>query len=78
MSNNYSQSDLEAFIRVHNGYGSNTLPKKRSSNRGVLKYVCGAYEEVIQYDKPFALLNHIRNKMINEGYKKNHLIIVSL
>lgn len=74
-----TQSELNAFIRDKNGFGSQcTKTPKAKPTRGVLMYVLGSYKEVVLYDKPFNMLQAKKSNMIKAGYKKENLIINGL
>ena len=54
-------------------------PKSHSrSANGQLLYVKGIYIEVIENDKPYALLQKIKATMVANGYNKNYLKIKRL
>ena len=70
-------SDLEAFRAQNSRRGHNAPQTRRKLLTGQLKYVYGHYMEIIAYDKPYNLLQSIKQKMIYNGYKKENLIITS-
>lgn len=77
-----TEKEIDEFIRHKNGYSPRKEPKgwkkddhKDRGKRGSLIYKQGNYEEVIEYNKPFPLLQHLKKSLIKAGYKKHNLII---
>jgi hypothetical protein len=75
-----TQSELQAFIRDKNGYTDYSKKQYNKPTHGQLMYVEGTIKQVVPngYNKPFALLQAMKAKMIKAGYKKQCLIIKNL
>ena len=82
-NDNYKPTQLEIKeFAIHKKYGVNinnqtsVKPKKKPTN-GKLMYEDGNYKELVPgtYDKPMALLNSIKSKMVANGYDKKKLKI---
>lgn len=74
MAKNYTDKDLGDFKRQQYKTHYSSNPKVKPTN-GSLIHKQGNIETIIENDKPFALLQHIKNNMIRNGYKREHLII---
>ena len=70
-----TQKDIELF-KQQNYKGSVYKPvEKRKSSNGTLILKQGDRVTTVKYDAPFALLQHIKQDMIRQGYRKEELII---
>lgn len=70
MENNHLEQFKKQQYKTH--FSSTSRVKQTN---GSLIHKQGNNVTIVENDKPFALLQHIRNKMIKQGYKKEHLII---
>jgi hypothetical protein len=73
-----TQKEVDAFIRVNAGLPILKPIVKTKAVNGQLLYVEGKNVTVVKYDAPFALLQHIKRTMINNGYNKKKFQIKNI
>jgi hypothetical protein len=73
-----TQHEVDAFIRVNAGLPILKPIVKTKAVNGQLLYVDGKNVTVVKYDAPFALLQHIKRTMINNGYNKKKFQIKNI
>ena len=73
-----TQKEIDDFIRVNTGRPILKPVVKTKAVNGQLLYVEGKNVTVVKYDAPFALLQHIKRTMINNGYNKKKFQIKNM
>lgn len=73
-----TQRDIELFKQQNSKLPVYSPVVKRKPLSGQLLYVEGKNVTVVKYDAPFALLQHIKRTMINNGYDKRKFQIKNI
>lgn len=70
-------SNVNEIFGIHKKYGVNiSKPKERvRPTNGKLVWQKNGKEEILEFDKPFALLNYLKEDYIKKGFKKEELKI---